>query len=174
LGAGFADVDSTWQWGPLVSTTLSSLFSPLPLLCSLPPALRTLPCSPPPASRGATPLPPAGAGYAAPSLLPPRTTWRAAAMELELTGDGEGGGWVAKGRLGSFSEARHIMCARRPPGTRAAGGRQRSRRFIHGGRGWWMAGGRRLSAWPTGMGQGGHKEAPRASNLKRARWFGQI
>jgi len=102
LGAGFADVDSTWQWGPLVSTiSLSSLFSPLPLLCSLPPALRTLPCSLPPASRGATPpphlLPPADTGCAAPSLLPPRTTWRAAAMELGLTGDGEGGGWVAKG-----------------------------------------------------------------------------
>ena len=61
-------------------------------------------------------------------------------MELELTGDGDGGGWVAKGRLGSFSEARRIMCARRPPGTRAAGGRQCGRRLIHGGHGGWMAG----------------------------------
>ena len=91
------------------------LFSPLPLLCSLLPALRTLPCSLPPASRGATlppPLvPPADAGCATASLLPPRTTWRVAAMELGLTGDGDGIGWVAKGQLGSFNKAGRIMCA---------------------------------------------------------------
>ena len=118
-------VGPTWQPSSLL---FLFLFSSLFLLYSL--RRRTPP----------TPLPPASAGYAAPSLLPPRTTWRAAAMELELTGDGDGGGWVAKGRLGSFSEARRIMCARRPPGTRAAGGRQCGRRLIHGGHGVWMAG----------------------------------
>ena len=117
-----------------------SFLLPFSSLLSPPPAAAGHPCTLPLASRGATPLPPAGAGYAAPSLLPPRTTWRAAAMELGLTGDGEGGGWVAKGRLGSFSEVWRIMCARRPPGTRAAGGRQCGRRLIHGGRGGWMAG----------------------------------
>jgi hypothetical protein len=103
LGAGFADVDSTWQWGPLVSTiSLSSLFSPLPLLCSLPPALRTLPCSLPPASRGATPPPPCSLlptlAAPPPPLLPPADAgpWRSAhasgVMRARRLGAAAGGG----------------------------------------------------------------------------------
>ena len=75
-----------------VASTTAVTASPPPAAavrpCALPLASRTLPCSLLPVSRGATPLPPAGAGCAAPSLLPPR----AAAMALGLTGDGDGGG----------------------------------------------------------------------------------
>ena len=177
-------MDSTWQWGPLVSTiSLSCLFSPLPLLCSLLPALRTLPCSLPPASRGATPpltcslLPTLAAppppcflharhGVRRPWSLGSPATARAAAGWLRAPARELQQGWA------------HHVRPRRRPGTRSAGGRQRARQLIHGGRGGWMAGGWRLSAWPAGMsqgrGRGGHEEAPRASNWKRARWFRRI
>jgi len=128
-----------------------------PLTCSL---LPTLAAPPPPCFLHAR------HGVRRPWSLGSPATARAAAGWLRAPARELQQGWA------------HHVRPRRRPGTRSAGGRQRARRLIHGGRGGWMAGGWRLSAWPAGMsqgrGRGGHEEAPRASNWKRARWFRRI
>ena len=128
-----------------------------PLTCSL---LPTLAAPPPPCFLHAR------HGVRRPWSLGSPATARAAAGWLRAPARELQQGW-----------AHHVRPCRRP-GTRSTGGRQRARQLIHGGRGGWMAGGWRLSAWPAGMsqgrGRGGHEEAPRASNWKRARWFRRI